>query len=89
MNLVIPFYICRRELEALNQEQNQTEDQRNESEERLWLSHERQRAEIEKQKIILAKLIEEVQIQKQKAEDEITFKRECLQKEKDACKLYL
>lgn len=59
---------------------------RREREEELWNTHEEHRAEIQQDLEKVARMKEETQAQKDKAEAEIEYARECLQKEREACK---
>lgn len=81
------LYIFREELERLKQEHLRAEEQRQLKEEELWKTHDLHLQEIEEEKKRLTKLKEETFIQRQKADQELQYARECLAKEQEACKL--
>lgn len=80
------MFCLREELERLKQEHLQAEEQRQLKEEELWNTHNLHLHEIEEERKRLTKLKEETFIQRQKADQELQYSRECLEKEREACK---
>lgn len=66
-------------------EHERAEDLRQLKEEEMYQIHEQHRADIEEQKLHLARLMEENERARAKAEEEIELARESLAKEKEAC----
>ncbi|XP_071162828.1 uncharacterized protein [Mytilus edulis] len=75
---------AKEELERLKQEHLQAEEQRQLKEEELWNTHNLHLHEIEEERKRLTKLKEETFIQRQKADQELQYSRECLEKEREA-----
>ncbi|XP_052105920.1 uncharacterized protein LOC127738640 isoform X2 [Mytilus californianus] len=75
---------AKEELERLKQEHLQAEEQRQLKEEELWNTHNHHLHEIEEERKRLTKLKEETFIQRQKADQELQYSRECLEKEREA-----
>ncbi|XP_062569884.1 LOW QUALITY PROTEIN: uncharacterized protein LOC134231950 [Saccostrea cucullata] len=75
---------AKKELEQLRDEHQRAEELRREREEELYRIHEEHRAEIQRDLERAAKMKEETEAQRDKAEAEIEYARECLQKEKEA-----
>lgn len=75
---------AKKELEKLRDDHQRAEELRREREEELWRIHEEHRAEIQREKEKVLRMKEETQAQRDKAEAEIEYARECLQKEREA-----
>ncbi|XP_063427179.1 uncharacterized protein LOC134710718 [Mytilus trossulus] len=75
---------AKEELERLKHEHLQAEEQRQLKEEELWNTHNLHLHEIEEERKRLTKLKEETFIQRQKADQELKYSRECLEKEREA-----
>ncbi|XP_061168862.1 uncharacterized protein LOC133178120 [Saccostrea echinata] len=75
---------AKKELEQLRDEHQRAEELRREREEELYRIHEEHRAEIQRDLERATRMKEETQAQRDKAEAEIEYARECLQKEKEA-----
>lgn len=81
------LYFYRKELDRLRCEHERAEEQRQLKEEEMYQMHEQHRQDIEDQKRHLAKLAEENELARTKAEEEIHMARESLAKEKETCML--
>lgn len=56
-------------------------------EEKLWMTHNKHILEIENERKRLTKLKEETYVQRQKAEQDLQYAKECLEREREACKI--
>lgn len=74
-------------MERLKAEHEKAEELRQIKEEEMYNMHDQHRADIEDQKKHLARLVEENERARAKAEEELQFARENLALEKEACEL--
>lgn len=84
----VTLFNYRKELEKLRDDHQRAEELRREREEELWRIHEEHRAEIQQEKEKVLRMKEETQAQRDKAEAEIEYAHECLQKEREACRFH-
>lgn len=84
----VTLFNYRKELEKLRDDHQRAEEMRREREEELWRIHEEHRAEIQQEKEKVLRMKEETQAQRDKAEAEIEYAHECLQKEREACRFH-
>lgn len=84
----VTLFNYRKELEKLRDDHQRAEELRREREEELWRIHEEHRAEIQEEKEKVLRMKEETQAQRDKAEAEIEYAHECLQKEREACRFH-
>lgn len=86
--IYVTLFNYRKELEKLRDDHQRAEELRREREEELWRIHEEHRAEIQQEKEKVLRMKEETQAQRDKAEAEIEYAHECLQKEREACRFH-